>query len=650
MTDTKKASLFSVGMIRGLIYMLFGYAAGTLLVTVIRLAMGLPAFLPWNAEGKQYFFTEPAWVVGTIFAAIAFLLGVGVLTDWLKLMNGQETAEHPTDAFPSGWRRFLSVSYDHKAIGLQYGVTSLAVLGIGGIFALIFRTELAEPGMQVVTLQTYNTVMSLHGIVMIVGILLGVGAMSNYLVPLMIGANDMAFPRLNAFAFWVNVPAAIIMLTTIIFGGFDTGWTGYPPLSQKAPLGMDMFFLAVYFAGLSSILGSLNVIATTIRMRAKGMSYFRMPIFVWTALATALIGLTATQLIGLSFQMVLFERLFGMGFFVGQMGGDPILFQHLFWFYSHPAVYVFVLTGLGVISELLPVFARKPLFGYRWVALSSFGIALVGFLVWAHHMFTSGMSSYLRIPFMYSTLLVAIPTGVKFFSWVATIWEGKLSFETPMLFVLGAISIFLLGGLSGPPNATVATDLHLQDTYWIVGHFHATMFGGFIFPFFAFLYYWYPKMTGRMYNETLGKIHFYMMLPAFYVQSLGQMQVGLLGMRRRIGDYDSALGISTQQLLITIAAFVIFTSVLIAVFNFAYSLKRGPVASRNPWRSRSPEFMIPSPIPLHNYPQPFEVVGEPYDYGKPGAYVSIDPDRAPAPVEEEAPSSGAEAAAAGAAD
>jgi cytochrome c oxidase subunit 1 len=265
-------------------------------------------------------------------------------------------------------------------------------------------------------------------------------------------------------------------------------------------------------------------------------------------------------------------------------------------------------------------------------------------------MFTSGMSSYLRIPFMYSTLLVAIPTGVKFFSWVATIWEGKLSFETPMLFVLGAISIFLLGGLSGPPNATVATDLHLQDTYWIVGHFHATMFGGFIFPFFAFLYYWFPKMTGRMYNETLGKIHFYLMLPAFYVQSLGQMQVGLLGMRRRIGDFDPALGINLQQLLITIAAFTIFTSVMIAVFNFAYSLKRGAVASANPWRSRSPEFMLPSPVPLHNYPQPFEVIGEPYDYGKPGAYVSIDLDRAPAPVEEEALPGGTEAAAAGAAD
>jgi cytochrome c oxidase subunit 1 len=463
--------------------------------------------------------------------------------------------------------------------------------------------------------------------------------MSNYLVPLLIGANDMAFPRLNAFAYWINVPAAVLLVLVWFLGGFDTGWTGYPPLSAKAPLGMQMFFLGVYFIGFSSIFGSLNIIVTIMKLRAKGMNYFRMPIFVWTAFATAIIGLTATQLIGLSFQMVMFERLFGMGFFDPTKGGDPVLFQHLFWFYSHPAVYVFVLTGLGVISELLPVFVRKPLFGYRWVALSSFGIALVGFLVWAHHMFTSGMAPYLRVPFMYSTLLVAVPTGVKFFSWVATMWEGKMSFETPMLFVLGAISIFLLGGLSGPPNGVVSTDLHLQDTYWIVGHFHATMFGGFVFPFFAAIYYWFPKVTGRMYSERLGKIHFYLMLPAFYVQSLGQMQVGLLGMRRRIADYDPGLGIDFTHQLVTIAGFLIGTSVLIAFYNLIVSARRGEVAVSNPWRSRSPEWQIASPAPAHNYAQPFVVVGEPYDYGLEGSvYVDMSPSKPPEPeVPAEAP-------------
>lgn len=640
MREDKKPTLLNIGLVRGLIGFIIGLVAGIALVSIIRAILGKTVWLGWSADARTFGFTEPAWVLGGVFAWMGFMLRVGVMDDWIKWALGEDTPEHPHDAFESGWARYLSATFDHKAIGVQYGAASLLIFMIGGLFALLFRTELATPQLDFfATPDMYNTVMSLHGIVMIVGILLGVAAMSNFLVPLLIGANDMAFPRLNAFAFWVNVPAAVILLSSILLGGFDTGWTGYPPLSAKAPLGMDMFFLGVYFAGLSSILGSINIVVTTIRMRAKGMTYFRMPIFVWTALATAAIGSTATQLIGLSFQMVLFERLFGMSFFDPTKGGDPILFQHLFWFYSHPAVYVFVLTGLGVISELLPVFTRKPLYGYRWVALSSFGIALVGFLVWAHHMFTSGMAAYLRVPFMYSTLLVAVPTGVKFFSWIATLWEGKLSFETPMLFVLGAISIFLLGGLSGPPNATVATDLHLQDTYWIVGHFHATMFGGFVFPWFAALYYWFPKFTGRMYNERLGKLHFFLMLPAFYVQSLGQMEVGLLGMRRRIASYDPALGIQPTQIAITIAAFVIGVSVLIAVYNFVYSAARGPVAASNPWRSRSPEFQLPSPIPVHNYDQPFEVIGEPYDYGLAGsAYVSNDRERVkPASAAPDAP-------------
>jgi cytochrome c oxidase subunit I len=368
-----------------------------------------------------------------------------------------------------------------------------------------------------------------------------------------------------------------------------------------------------------------------------------MPIFVWSAFATAIIGLTATQLIGLSFLMVMFERLFGMGFFNPTMGGDPVLFQHLFWFYSHPAVYVFVLTGLGVISELLPVYVRKPLFGYRWVALSSMGIALVGFTVWAHHMFTSGMAAYLRVPFMVTTLLVAVPTGVKFFSWIATMWRGKMTFQTPMLFVLGAISIFLLGGLSGPPNGTVATNLHLHDTYFIVGHFHATMFGGYLFPFIAAIYYWYPKMTGRMYSEKLGKLHFWLMLPAFYLQSLGQMQTGLVGMRRRIAEYDPGLGVTTGQILVTIAGFAIGIAMVIFFINLVASLRRGEVAVSNPWRSRSPEWQLPSPAPIHNYAQPIEVVGEPYDYGLADSIFVIMPE-APASTIEVKPAPGPAAA------
>ena len=496
---------------------------------------------------------------------------------------------------------------------------------VAGLFALIFRTELAQPGLQFLTPDGFNTLISLHGIVNIGGILLGVGAMANYLVPLMIGANDMAFPRLNAFAYWINIPGIVLLLSTILLGGIDAGWTGYPPLSANlAKIGFAMFFLGVYLVGLSSILGAVNLITTIIRLRAPGMTWFRMPIFVWSVLATSIISLTATQLIGLSFQLVLFDRIFGMDFFNPSQGGNVLLFQNLFWFYSHPAVYVFVLPGLGIISELLPPFARKPLFGYKWVAVSSMAIALVGFLVWAHHMFTSGMASFLRVPFTYSTLLVAVPTGIKFFSWTATLWRGKISFKTPMLFVLGAISIFLLGGLTGPPNATVATDLHIHDTYFIVGHFHATMFGGYVFPFFAAVYYWFPLMTGKMFSERLGKVHFWMMLIGFYFQSLFQMQTGLVGMRRRIADYDPGLGVDMQQMIVSIAGFAVGASILVFMYNMYVSLKRGEVAVRNPWRSRSPEWQIPMPVTDHNYDEPFVVTGDPYDYGLEGSeYTSL---------------------------
>jgi cytochrome c oxidase subunit 1 len=609
-------TLLSLGLIRGLGAQILGIVVGVLLVVVGRILLGLP---PWKAE--------PAVVVGAMTGTVAFLIGVGSMNDWFKWAEGKETPlRHgpPTDR--PAWTRYFGVDYSHKVIGIQYGVLAVALLVVGGTIAMIFRVELAHSGRQFLDPAIYNTMIGMHGFVMIASILIGISGMANYLVPLMIGAPDMAFPRLNAWAFWINVPASIVLLASMFIGGWNTGWTAYPPLSAIAPLGMQLYFVAVFFIGISSIVGAINLIATILTQRVPGMTMFRMPIFVWGVLATAIIALTATQLIALSFIMVMFQRLLGMGFFDPAKGGNPILFQHLFWFYSHPAVYVFVLPGLGIISELLPVFCRKPLFGYKWVALSSIAIALAGFLVWAHHMFTSGMESWLRVPFMFTTLLVAVPTGVKFFSWVATIWGGKLTFPTPMLFVLGALSVFLIGGLSGPPNGMVTTDLFVHDTYWLVGHFHAAMFGGFVFPYFASLYYWFPKITGRMYNERLGKIHFVLMTPAFWVMSLGQMQTGLQGMRRRIVDYDPALGIDGMQLAVTIAGFVIALSVLIMIANLAYSAVRGRVAERNPWRSRSPEWQIPSPVPEVSYAQPFEVVGDPYDYGLPGSvYVQMQP-------------------------
>jgi len=618
--------IFSLGIVRAIIGQVVGTALGYGFVAGLRQAFGLePA-------------PEPAWVLGAIVGALSALLAAGVFTDWIKWIFGKETPlRHGPPPDRPEWTRYLSVDYNHKVIGIQYGVTSILVLMIGGILAIIFRLELSMPGMQFLTdLNTYNTIFSAHGIIMIASILLGVGAMGNYLVPMMIGAPDMAFPRLNAFSFWIGVPSALLLVGAMfIGGGWDTGWVGYPPLSVRGPLGTQLFLLGFYLNGFSSIASAINIIVTVLTMRAPGMSLFRMPIFVWGSISASLIQFTATQTVGLALMMVTLQRLFGLGFFdpttvaAGIPPGDPILYQHLFWFYSHPVVYVFVLPGLGVISELLPVFSRKPLFGYKWIALSSVAISLIGFLVWSHHMFTSGMAEPLRYVFMYSTMLVAVPTGVKFFSWIGTMWGGKLSFPTPMLFVLGAISVFLIGGLSGPILGTVPTDLHLHDSYWVVGHFHATMFGGFVFPFFAAIYYWYPKITGRTYSERLGKLHFWLMTPGFWLMSLGQMRVGLMGMRRRIADYDPALGIDFTHSLITISALIIGWSILIMAYNLISSLRTAPVAASNPWGSRSPEWQVASPMPELNYDTPFEVVGDPYDYGLADSnYVNMQPSAA----------------------
>jgi cytochrome c oxidase subunit 1 len=607
--------ILSLGLTRAFIGGLIGSGVGMGLTALVRLLMGLTA---WEVA--------PVTAMGAIGGTLGFLTGVGAFAEWWTWSQGKEARDpaHPDPDTPH-WTRYFSFDSSHKIIGVQYGVTTLFLIGVAGLLSLVMRTELSQPQMQFLNPDQYNAILGVHGIVMIAAILLGWAAASNYLVPLLVGAEDMAFPRLNALSFWIAPPGALMVLTSLFTGGFDTGWTGYPPLGARGPLGAQFFYLGVFFVGLSSILGSVNFITTIFKLRAPGMSLFRMPIFCWAVLATSTIQLVATQFIAMAFLMVVAERLLGIGFFNPAAGGSAVLFQHIFWFYSHPVVYVFVLPGFGIISELLPVFARKPLFGYRWIALSSMAIAIVGFLVWAHHMFAVGLGDALNIIFMFSTLLVAVPTGVKIFSWLGTMWGGKLSFETPMLFVLGSIVIFLLGGLTGPFLAVVPTDLYLHETYFVVAHFHQTMFGGFVFPLLAGIYFWFPKMTGRMYNERLGRIHFWTMFPGFLLLSMALYRVGLMGMLRRVADYDVGLGFDPWNVAATVGGFLIGVSMLVCVANLVHSLRAGARASANPWRSRSPEWQISSPPPEVNYPRPPVVVGGPYDYGVPdSAYVRLD--------------------------
>ena len=593
--------LRSLGIVRGF---LSGIATAILGMGAALLVRGTLGLQPWDEASVT--------AVGVLAGVFGYLAGLGAFDYWLGWALGRkrEAVKHQ----PS-WTRYLGFDTNHKVIGVQYAVTSLILLLFGMSLAVLMRLELARPGIDFLNPVTYDAVMTTHGTVMLFLVVLpGIAGMINYLLPLMIGARDMAFPRLNALSFWVVPPAAFLIITALVLKGPDTGWTAYAPLSVRSPWGMQFMLLGAYLAGFSSILGAVNFLTTIIKLRAPGMGLFRMPIFVWGVLAMALLSLTVTQFIAMDFLMVLMERLLGMGFFDPAKGGNVILYQHLFWFYSHPAVYIFVLPGLGVISELLPVFVRKPLFGYRAVALASVGIAVTGTLVWGHHMFAAGIEEYLRIPFMVTSLLVAVPTGVKIFAWLGTMWRGKLRIATPILFVFTAIVVFLMGGLTGVVQAIIPTDLHITDTYWIVGHFHNTLFGGFLFPFLAAIYYWFPKVTGRFYREGLGRLHWGVMTAGFLVMTWPMFWLGMMGMRRRIVDYDPSYG--PVNALVSAGGFLVALSMPIFVYNMISSARSGPKAPPNPWGAKTLEWQVSSPPPEENFEAPPRVVAPPYCYGE----------------------------------
>jgi len=524
--------------------------------------------------------------------------------------------------------KYLSWSLDHKVIGVQYLVTTFTFYLVGGTLAMLIRINLLTPdSMLFIDKSTYNAVFSLHGTIMIFLFLIPVwSGFGNYFIPLMIGAKDMAFPWLNAFSFWLIPPAGVLLLLGWVVGPPQAGWTAYFPLSGPVYSPMDgqtLWAISLHLLGLSSILGGINFIVTIKNMRVKGMNWFQMPLFVWGVFSTSIIAVLATPFIAGALTLMLFDRIAGTQIFNPATGGGPLLGPNVFWFYSHPAVYIMVLPGMGVLSEVLPVFCRKPIFGYKAIALSSLAIAGLGFTVWVHHLFTT-VAPWTRIPFMITSMIIAVPTGIKIFSWLGTIWRGKLRFTTALHFALGFISLFVVGGISGVLLASVPVDYQAHGSYFVVAHLHFVMYGGSVFAVYAGAYYWFPKITGRMMNERLGKIHFWLTYIGFLITFLPMHISGLYGMPRRVAAYDPKF--QAINILTSFGGFLLGVGQIPFFINAAASFVSGVRAGNNPWRALTLEWQTSSPPPEENFIDAPIPAPDPYGYGTPegAAYLAGD--------------------------
>ncbi|HYL30256.1 MAG TPA: cytochrome c oxidase subunit I [Gemmatimonadales bacterium] len=504
---------------------------------------------------------------------------------------------------------------DHKRIGILYGATAFLFFLLGGLEAEVIRLQLAKPDNKLVTPEFYNQLFTMHGTTMI---FLGVMPLSamffNYLIPLMIGARDVAFPRLNAFSYWVFLLGGLFLNSSFLFGAApNAGWFGYANLTSKqfSPgLNVDFWLMGLQILGVASLAAAVNFFVTIINLRAPGMKLMRMPMFVWMSFITQVLLLLAFPVITVALIMLMFDRLFGTHFFVPAGGGDPILWQHLFWIFGHPEVYILILPAFGIISEVLPVFSRKPLFGYAAMVFSGAFIAFLGFGVWSHHMFSTGMGPIADTFFSLATMLIAIPTGVKIFNWIGTIWGGSLQFKTPMLFALGFIAMFIIGGLSGVMHASPPADLQQTDTYFVVAHFHYVLFGGSIFGLTSGAYYWWPKMSGKMLDEKLGKLHFWLMLIGFNLTFFPMHFVGLHGMPRRVYTYPKGLGFELLNQMETVGALILAVSFLVFLVNIYRTMKSGAKAPADPWNGATLEWSIPSP------PQEWNFAEQPVVHGR----------------------------------
>ena len=515
-----------------------------------------------------------------------------------------EVVMHGLEPEPKGWLAWLTTT-DHKKIGIMYMVLTFGFFLLGGVEALLIRLQLSQADNTFLSPQTYNQLITMHGTTMIflfvVPMMAGFG---NYFVPLMIGARDMAFPRLNALSFWLLVCGGIAFYASLFFEPPQAGWTSYTPLSDDAYLpgsGIDAWIFLIHLTGLSSLVGAINFVATIHNMRAPGMSWGRMPLFVWSILVYSYLLIAALPTIAAAVTMLLTDRHFGTAFFDPTGGGDPMLWQHMFWFFGHPEVYIMILPAFGIISEILPVFSRKPIFGYKAIAAATVAIAFLGLLVWAHHMFTTPTSTVVLIFFMLSSFAIAVPTGIKIFNWIATLWKGSIVFKTPLYFAAALPALFVIGGISGVMLAVFPVDWQLHDTYFVVAHLHYVLFGGSVFGIFAGIYYWFPKMTGRMMSEGLGKLSFWVMFVGFNLTFLVQHSAGLSGMPRRIYDYDADLGVTDYNLISTIGSFMLGIGVLLTVINVLRSYRNGKVAGNDPWHGNTLEWFVQSPPPVNNF-------------------------------------------------
>jgi len=531
----------------------------------------------------------------------------------LALPAGDDTGFQPLGVFrrpatTHGWRSWVT-TVDHKKIGIMYGVAAFFFFCVGGSEALLIRSQLARPGQHLLSAETYNQVFTMHGVTMVFLVIMPMAAaFANYLLPLQIGARDVAFPRMNAFSLWCFLAGGIFLNTSwFLGGGPDGGWFAYSPntsVTFSPGHGMDFYALGLLITGIASLVSAINLTVTVLNMRAPGMSLMKMPVFTWMIFVVQVLLVLALPVITVALILLAFDRLFDANFFNVAQGADPLLWQHLFWIFGHPEVYILILPAFGIVSEVIPVFSRKPIFGYPFMVFSGIAIGFMGWGVWAHHMFVSGLGPISVAAFSLSTMFIAVPTGVKILNWMATMWGGKLTFSTAMLFAVGLVGMFTIGGLSGVTHAVSPADTQQTDTYYIVAHFHYVLFGGAMMGLFAGMYFWWPKMFGHLLGERLGKVHFWLMLIGFNL-TFGPMHIlGLQGMSRRIYTYEKGLGFDAWNLVSSIGAFTIAVSVIVFIANVILSKRRAahlPPPGADPWDARSLEWMVSSPPPEHNF-------------------------------------------------